>query len=65
MLVLVGRAVSVPEEALEAVLSPELADDLVQRLAVERVVVHREGRVADGGQQRRIGVLDRGEEPTG
>ena len=60
VLILVGRAVTVPEEALEAILSPQLADDLVKCLAVERVVVHRKGRVADGRQQCRVCVLDGG-----
>lgn len=50
VLVLIGGTVSIAEEALEAVFATQLADDFVQCLAVEGVVVHGEGRVADGRQ---------------
>lgn len=56
-MVLVGSAVAVTQETFKAVLAPQLANNLVQSLTVERVVIHCKGRVADGGKQGCICVL--------
>lgn len=56
-MVLVGSAVAVTQETFKAVLAPQLANNLVQSLTVERVVIHRKGRVADGGKQGCVCVL--------
>lgn len=55
--VFISRSVAIAEEALKAVLAPQLPHDLVQGLTVEGVVVHSKGRVADGGKQGRVRVL--------
>lgn len=55
--VLVSGAVAVTQEALKAVLAPQLSHDLVERLTVERVVVHGKGWIADGGKQGCVCVL--------
>ncbi|TNN68363.1 hypothetical protein EYF80_021416 [Liparis tanakae] len=47
ILVFVGGAVAITEEALEAVFAPQLADNLVQCLTVEGIVIDCKGRVAD------------------
>lgn len=57
VLVLVGGPVPVSQEAFEAVFALELAHDLVERLAVQGVVVHGERRVADAGQESGVRVL--------
>lgn len=57
ILVFISGAVAITEEAFEAVFTPQLADNLVQCLTVEGVVVHCEGRIADGGKQGCICVL--------
>lgn len=56
-MVLVGSAVAVTQETFKAVLAPQLTNNLVQSLTVERVVIHRKGRIADGGEQGCICVL--------
>lgn len=56
-MVLVGRAVPVTQETFEAIFTAQLANDLVQRLAVEGVVVHSKGWIADGGKQGGVCVL--------
>lgn len=58
VLVLVRRPVSVPQKPFEAVFAFKLTDDFVERLAVKGVVVHRERRVADTGQEGRVRVLN-------
>lgn len=55
--VLISRSVAVAEEALEAVLAPQLSHDLVEGLTVEGVVVHSKGGIADGGKQGCVCVL--------
>lgn len=61
VVVLVGRAVSVTQETLEAIFAAQLANDLVQCLTVEGVVVHCKGGIADGGKQGCVCVLPRWE----
>lgn len=55
--VLVSGAVAVTQEALKSVLAPQLSHDLVERLTVERVVIHGKGWIADGGKQGCVCVL--------
>lgn len=55
--VLISSAVAVTQEALKAVLSPQLSHDLVERLTVQSVIIHSKGWVADGGKQGCICVL--------
>ncbi|KAG7236946.1 hypothetical protein INR49_032952 [Caranx melampygus] len=42
---------AVTEEAFEAIFAPELANNLVQCLTVQSIVVHSKGRIADGWKQ--------------
>ena len=56
-LVFVSGAVAIPEETFEAVLAAQLADDLVQCLAVEGVIIYCKGRIADGWKQGCVCVL--------
>lgn len=55
--VFVSCSVAVTEKAFEAVLAPQLPHDLVEGLAVEGVIVHSEGWIADGGKQGCVCVL--------
>lgn len=57
ILVFVSGAVAITEETLEAVFSPQLADNLVQRLTVEGIVIYCKRRIADGWKQGCICVL--------
>lgn len=50
VLVFICSAVAITDETLKAVFSPQLANNLVQCLTVEGVIVHCKGRVADGRQ---------------
>lgn len=48
ILVFVSGAIAVAEETFEAVSSTQLANNLVQCLTVQSVVVHRKRWIADG-----------------
>lgn len=57
ILVFVSGAVAIAEETLEAIFAPQLADNLVQGLTVEGIIVYCEGRIADGWKQGCVCVL--------
>lgn len=57
IMVLVGRAVTVTQEAFEAIFTTQLTNNLVQCLTVEGVVIHCKGGIANGWKQGCICVL--------
>lgn len=57
VLVLVGGPVAIAQKPFQPIPPLQLAQHLVQGLAVEGVVVHCEGWVADAGQKGGVRVL--------